>query len=48
MAWRVETFGSMVDAELDSLPADMRAKVIRIAELLKTLGIAIERAKEVT
>ncbi|HSW49982.1 MAG TPA: type II toxin-antitoxin system RelE/ParE family toxin [Bryobacteraceae bacterium] len=30
--------GPSVDAELDALPADMRAKFIRIAELLDTFG----------
>lgn len=38
MAWRVETLGPKVDAELDSLPADMRAKFVHIAELLETFG----------
>ena len=38
MAWRVETLGPKVDAELDALPADMRAKFIHIAELLETFG----------
>ena len=38
MAWRVETLGPKVDADLDALPADMRAKFIHIAELLETFG----------
>ena len=36
--WRVETLNAVVDAELDSLPVDMRAKFIYIAELLETFG----------
>ncbi len=38
MAWRVETLGPKVDAELDALPADMRARFVHIAELLETFG----------
>ena len=38
MAWRVETLGSRVDAELDALPADIRAKFLHIAEMLEAFG----------
>ncbi len=38
MAWRVETLGPKVDAELGALPADMRAKFIHVAELLEMFG----------
>ena len=38
MAWRVETLGAGVDAELDALPVDMRAKFLHIAEMLKAFG----------
>ena len=38
MAWRVETLGSRVDAELDALPADIRAKSLHIAEMLEAFG----------
>jgi phage-related protein len=36
--WRVETLNAAVDAELDGLPVDMRARFVRIAELLETFG----------
>ncbi|MGO9097014.1 MAG: type II toxin-antitoxin system RelE/ParE family toxin [Bryobacteraceae bacterium] len=38
MGWRVETLNEAVDAELEALPADMRAKFVHIAELLETFG----------
>ncbi|MEQ8968433.1 MAG: type II toxin-antitoxin system RelE/ParE family toxin [Azospirillaceae bacterium] len=37
-AWTVETLDATVDAELDALPADMRARFVRIARLLETFG----------
>jgi len=39
-AWIVETLDATVDAELDALPADMRARFVRIARLLETFGVA--------
>ena len=39
MAWTVETLNAAVDAELEALPADMRARFIRIAGLIETLGL---------
>jgi phage-related protein len=38
VAWRVQTLDERVDAELDALPVDMRAKFIHIAELLVAFG----------
>ncbi|MCX6615573.1 MAG: type II toxin-antitoxin system RelE/ParE family toxin [Acidobacteria bacterium] len=38
MEWRVETLNAAVDAELEGLPVDMRAKFVHIAELLQTFG----------
>jgi phage-related protein len=38
VAWRVETLGSRVNAELDALPADIRAKFLHIAEMLEAFG----------
>jgi phage-related protein len=35
MAWTVET----VDAELAELPADMRARLVRISELIESVGL---------
>jgi phage-related protein len=38
VAWRVETLGSRVNAELGALPADIRAKFLHIAEMLEAFG----------
>lgn len=37
--WIVETLNAAVDAELEALPADMRARFVRIAELIARLGL---------
>jgi phage-related protein len=39
MAWTVETLNGTVDAELAELPADMRARFVRIAELIEAVGL---------
>ena len=39
MAWSVETLDETVDAELHTLPPDMRARFVRIAELIEALGL---------
>jgi len=39
MAWSVETLNRTVDAELEALPADMRARFIRVAELIEAMGL---------
>ncbi len=39
MAWTVETLNATVDAELDELPADMRARLVRISELIESVGL---------
>ncbi len=39
MAWSVETLNETVDAELAGLPADMRARLVRIAELIESVGL---------
>jgi phage-related protein len=38
MAWTVETLNETVDAELAELPADMRARLVRISELIGSVG----------
>jgi ribosome-binding protein aMBF1 (putative translation factor) len=38
MAWTVETLNETVDAELAELPADMRARLVRISELIESVG----------
>ncbi|MGZ8407080.1 MAG: type II toxin-antitoxin system RelE/ParE family toxin, partial [Caulobacteraceae bacterium] len=42
--WVVETLNSAVDAELDALPADVRARFYRIVELIQSQGL--ERTRE--
>lgn len=44
MAWTVETLGPIVDAELDGLPADMRARFAYISGLIEEFGL--ERVRE--
>jgi phage-related protein len=39
MAWTVETLNETVDAKLAELPADMRARLVRISELIESLGV---------
>ncbi len=39
MAWTVETLNETVDAELVELPADMRARLVRISELIESVGL---------
>jgi hypothetical protein len=44
MKWTVETLNSTIDAELDQLPPDMRARFIRISRLIEEFGL--ERVRE--
>jgi phage-related protein len=37
--WTVETLNETVTAEIEALPADMRARLERIAELIETCGL---------
>lgn len=39
MKWTVETLNSIVNEELATLPADMRARLSRIAALITTVGL---------
>ena len=39
MAWTVETLNETVDAELAELPRDMRARLVRISELIESVGL---------
>jgi phage-related protein len=39
MAWAVETLNETVDAELAAWPADMRARLVRISELIESVGL---------
>jgi phage-related protein len=39
MAWTVEALNETVDAELAELPLDMRARLVRISELIESVGL---------
>ena len=39
VAWTVETLNEVVDAELAELPADLRARLARISELIEAVGL---------
>jgi phage-related protein len=47
MAWSVETLDETVDAELSALPPDMRARYVRIAELVEAVGLPSMREPHV-
>lgn len=38
--WNVETFSSAVDDEIRGLPVDMRARLVRLSDLIEAHGIA--------
>jgi phage-related protein len=44
MAWTVETLSGVVDAELEELPADMRARFHHISRLIEEFGL--DRVRE--
>jgi phage-related protein len=44
MAWTVETLNEVVDAELEELPADMRARFRHISQLIEEFGV--DRVRE--
>ena len=44
MRWTVETLNKTVDAELEALPADMRARFVHISRLIEEFGL--ERVRE--
>lgn len=39
MSWTVETLNEVVDQELSSLPEDMKARFVKIAELIAEHGL---------
>ena len=39
MTWTVETLNETVNEELAALPADMRARFVRISELIEAVGL---------
>jgi phage-related protein len=38
MPWTVGTLGAVVDGEIAALPADMRARLVRLTELIEQIG----------
>jgi hypothetical protein len=38
MPWTVETLNALVDKEVAALPADMRARLVRLTELIEQIG----------
>ncbi len=44
MIWTVETLNAIVDAELEALPADMRARFVHISRMIEEFGL--ERVHE--
>ena|SRR5438128_1056088 len=38
MPWTVETLNASVDEEISALPADMRARLVRLTELIEQIG----------
>jgi phage-related protein len=44
MKWTVETLNEIVDAEVEALPPDMRARLAHIAKLIEEMGL--ERVRE--
>jgi hypothetical protein len=45
MAWTVETLNETVDAELTELPADMRARLVRISELIESVACPMSKSR---
>jgi hypothetical protein len=45
MAWTVETLNETVDAELAELPADMRARLVRISERIESVGFRTSKSR---
>ena len=39
MRWTVETLGVAVDAEIEALPKDMRARLVRLTEIIEQVGL---------
>lgn len=39
MAWTVTTLNEVVDAEIEALPVDMRARLVRLSEIIEQHGL---------
>jgi hypothetical protein len=40
MRWIVETLDDTVDAEIEGLPAGLRARLVRLMEMVESVGLA--------
>jgi phage-related protein len=40
MPWTVETLNAVVDEEIAALPADMRARLVRLTDVIAQIGFA--------
>lgn len=38
MVWTVETLNAVVDQEIEALPRDMRARLVRLSEMVEQFG----------
>ena len=47
MPWTVETLNEAVDAELEELPSDMRARFVHVSHLIEELGLERVRGPHV-
>ncbi len=43
MKWTVETLNKAVDAELDALPVGLRARMVRLMEIMEDFGVTCLR-----
>ena len=39
IVWTVSTLSDLVDAEIEALPADMRARLVRLSEIIEEHGL---------
>jgi len=39
MMWSVETLNAVVDAEIERLPVDMRARLVRFSQIISSVGL---------
>jgi hypothetical protein len=39
MRWTIETLDRRVDAEIEALPASLRARMVRLLEMVEVVGL---------
>ncbi len=47
MSWSIETLNEAVDRELEALPVDLRARFVRVTQLIEDLGLPSVRKPHV-